>query len=248
MGNLRLRAAMLEQGWTNEILAEVAGVDPKTVGRWVNLGRTPHRRVALRVAEALKEDAYAIWPKLRNSHQTKAFHSELVALYGRRSDAPVDLWWDLFTRAKTHIDVLVYAAVFLHEQHPELNDLLIQKATSGCTVRIMIGDPDSANVIARGWEERFGHGIASRCRLAQMHYAPLAGMRGIQVRQHSTTLYNSVYRADDEMLVNAHLWGMNAYGAPMWHLRRRQDGDSSLFDAYATSFDDVWSTTHRLAH
>jgi hypothetical protein len=37
-----------------------------------------------------------------------------------------------------------------------------------------------------------------------MHYAPLMGTAGIEVRQHGTTLYNSIYRGDDMMIVNAH--------------------------------------------
>ncbi|MFF5111291.1 hypothetical protein [Streptosporangium sp. NPDC000509] len=39
-------------------------------------------------------------------------------------------------------------------------------------------------------------------------------------------------------IVNAHGFGMNAYGAPVYHLRRmREEG---LLDAYATSFEAVW--------
>jgi hypothetical protein len=40
--------------------------------------------------------------------------------------------------------------------------------------------------------------------------------------------------------VNAHVWGLNAYGAPVWHLRR--NGDGGMFDTYAGSFDAVWAT------
>jgi len=147
---------------------------------------------------------------------------------------------DMLTQAREHIDVLVYAAVFLHEAYPRLNDLLRERAADGCAVRIAIGDPDSANVQQRGAEERFGHGIESRCRLALMHYRPLAGVSGIEVRTHATTLYNSIYRADDQALVNAHVWGVNAYGAPVWHLRR--SGSGGMFDTYADSFTAVWAT------
>ncbi|MFG3023067.1 transcriptional regulator [Streptomyces sp. NPDC048254] len=146
----------------------------------------------------------------------------------------------VLAQAHEHIDVLVYAAVFLHEAYPRLNDLLRERAADGCAVRVAIGDPDSVNVQQRGAEEKFGHGIESRCRLALMHYRPLAGVPGIEVRTHATTLYNSIYRADDQVLVNAHIWGINAYGAPVWHLRR--SGEGGLFDTYAGSFDAVWET------
>ncbi len=73
-----------------------------------------------------------------------------------------------------------------------------------------------------------------------MHYRPLARVPGIEVRTHATTLYNSIYRADDQAMINAHIWGVNAYGAPVWHLRR--SGAGGMFDTYASSFAAVWET------
>lgn len=72
-----------------------------------------------------------------------------------------------------------------------------------------------------------------------MHYRTLLGIPGVEVRTHGTTLYNSLYRADDQLLVNAHVFGVNAYGAPVWHLRR--NGDGGMFDTYADSFNCVWN-------
>lgn len=51
----------------------------------------------------------------------------------------------------------------------------------------------------------------------------------------SATLYNSVYRYDDETLVNTHLYGFPAAHAPVMHLRRLAGG--TLFTSYADSFD-----------
>jgi hypothetical protein len=79
-----------------------------------------------------------------------------------------------------------------------------------------------------------------------MHYRPLLGVPCVDIRTHGTTLYNSLYRADDQMLVNAHVWGVNAYGAPVWHLRRSRAG--GMFDTYAASFDAVWSTATPVRH
>ncbi|MFJ4811048.1 XRE family transcriptional regulator [Streptomyces longwoodensis] len=240
MPNERLRAVMAAGGWTYAALANKAEVDPKSVERWVNLGRTPRRATAMLAAEVLGEDVHALWPALRQARSARAVSPELVALYDQRADIPVSTFVDMLAQAREHIDVLVYAAVFLHEAYPRLNDLLRERADDGCTIRIAIGDPDSTNVQHRGQEERFGHGIESRCRLALMHYRPLAGVPGIEVRTHATTLYNSIYRADDQVLVNAHVWGVNAYGAPVWHLRR--SGKGGMFDTYASSFDAVWET------
>jgi hypothetical protein len=74
-----------------------------------------------------------------------------------------------------------------------------------------------------------------------MHYQPLVGVSGVEVHLHRTTLYNSIYRADDDLLVNAHVWGVNAYSAPVTHLRRVTAG--SLFDTYAASFEAMWATS-----
>ncbi|RSS34461.1 helix-turn-helix domain-containing protein [Streptomyces sp. WAC08241] len=239
MRNERLRAVMESRGWAHTTLAEAVGVDPKSVERWVNLGRTPHRTTAMKAAAALEEDVHALWPSLRQARPARAVSSELVTLYEQRADVPVSVFVELLSRSHRQIDVLVYAAVFLHEAYPRLNDLLRERADEGCVIRIAVGDPDDPNVQQRGREERFGHGIESRCRLALLHYQPLAGVPGIELRTHGTTLYNSVYRADDQMLVNAHVWGVNAYAAPVWHLRRDHGG---MFDTYTKSFDSLWAT------
>lgn len=231
---------MTAGGWTHASLAAKAEVDPKSVERWVNLGRTPRRETAMRAAEAIGEDMFALWPTLRQARAARAVSPELVALYDRRADLPVSTYTDLFAQARETLDILVYAAMFLHEAYPGMNDLLRERAVEGCSVRIALGDPDSPNVQQRGTEEKFGHGIESRCRLALMHYRPLIGTPGIEIRTHGTTLYNSLYRADDQVLVNAHVFGVNAYAAPVWHLRRNTDG--GIFDGYAASFEAVWAT------
>lgn len=187
MSNERLRVAMAAGGWTNAGLAAKAEVDPKSVERWVNLGRTPRREAAVRAAEALGEDVFALWPGLRQARAARAVSPELVALYEQRADLPVSTFVELMTQARERIDVLVYAAIFLHEAYPRLNDLLRERAAEGCTVRIALGDADSPNVQQRGKEEKFGHGIETRCRLALMHYRPLAGVPGIELRTHGGT-------------------------------------------------------------
>ncbi|MEU2116041.1 XRE family transcriptional regulator [Streptomyces sp. NPDC016459] len=240
MQNERLRVAMTSDGWTHASLASAVGVDPKSVERWVNLGRTPRRDTALRAAETLGEDVHALWPALRQARSARAISPELVAVYDQRADLPVSTFVDLIAPARERVDILVYAAAFLHEAYPRLNELLRERAADGCRIRIAVGDADSENVQQRGQEERFGHGIESRCRLALMHYRSLVGAENVEIRTHGTTLYNSIYRGDDQCLVNAHVWGANAYAAPVWHLRR--SGDGGMFDTYAASFDAVWAT------
>ena len=82
--------------------------------------------------------------------------------------------------------------------------------------------------------------MAAKIRNALVLYRPLRGAAGAEFRFHQTVLYNSIYRADDQLLVNTHIWGLSAFGAPVLHLRRLVDG--GLFDTYAQSFEAVWAT------
>ncbi len=52
-------------------------------------------------------------------------------------------------------------------------------------------------------------------------------------------LYNSIYRFDDEMIVNPHVYGKMASHAPALHLRRLSAG--TLFTTYQDSFNAVWA-------
>jgi hypothetical protein len=241
--NERLRGAMLRACIGLAELAEAVGVDPKTCERWVTQGRTPHRINAQRAANALREDPSYLWPVLEQGHRRTGMPADLIAVYPSRADAPFDLWRALFEQAERQIGILVYAAVFLHELRPDFNQLLQAKADAGCQVRIMLGDPGAESVALRGWEEKYGDGIQSRCRQALLHYAPLADVPGIDIHQHSTTLYNSIYRGDNCMIVNTHRFGINAYATPVLHLRRAShDG---LFSGYAESFEEVWQLSHQ---
>jgi transcriptional regulator with XRE-family HTH domain len=245
VGNERLRAAMAKAHLDARTVSQQTGVDPKTVQRWLN-GRLPYARHRWTVSKLLGENETYLWPETMSAARSmEATRSELIELYPYRSALSPGLWWELLTRARTQIDILVYAALFLPEQHPDLNDLLRSKAAAGCRIRIVLGDPMSEQVRLRGMEERFGHGIEARCELAHMHYRPLLEVPGIEVNAHQTMLYNSIYRFDDELLVNAHIWGVNAYLAPVLHLRRLAGG--SLFDTYSDSFDAVWETSRPIS-
>ncbi|GAA1526005.1 hypothetical protein GCM10009678_04250 [Actinomadura kijaniata] len=129
-------------------------MDPKTAERWVSTGRTPHRTTAYKAARALREDMAYLWPSLEQGRRRRGLHPELIALHDTRADAPFDLWRTLFTKAHERIEILAYAAVFLHEQWPDFNDLLQVKAAAGCRVRVLLGDADAAAVSERGEEEK----------------------------------------------------------------------------------------------
>ncbi len=163
---------------------------------------------------------------------------QVVAFYPHRADTPKSLWMDLLVNAKEEIGLFANASLFLPEENPEAIDILRKKAASGVRVRILLGDPAHPAMELRGREERLFEAIPGRIRMALAYYRPLVGVDGIEFRLHGTSLYNSIFRYDDQMLVNQHIYGTYGYIAPILHLRKIAGGD--LFDTYMKSFELIW--------
>ncbi|MFG2750062.1 helix-turn-helix domain-containing protein [Streptomyces xanthophaeus] len=245
MANERLRGAIVESNLKLEQVAERLGVSPKTVERWISdPKRKPYRRFQYALASMLRQDVSYLWPDERTSEEvTASSNSEVLRLYPHRSVVPQDAWTKLYTDATTHFDVLVYSGFWLTED-ARFHRLVREKSAAGVPVRFMLGDPDSQAVAVRGDDEGIGAAMASKIRNALVNYAPLFRLPGVEFRLHNTTLYNSIYRADNELLANGHVYGVGAYMAPVLHLQRVPGGE--LFDTYAESVERVWETARRI--
>lgn len=244
MSNERLRSALLARGMTVQGLAEEIDVNPKTVERWITQGKVPYRRHQYATAAALKVDVTTLWDDVRAlDSATDLTKAEITTVYPHRHTVPSGLWREIYARASKRLDVLVYSGLFLSED-PVFHDLLKAKVAAGVEVRILLGDPDSEAVRQRGIDE--GHRIMDgKIRNALMLYRPLImSQPDVGFRLHDSTLYNSIYRSDDEMLVNPHVYGIGAYMAPVLHLRRLADG--GLFDTYANSIEHTWSNARQI--
>jgi transcriptional regulator with XRE-family HTH domain len=240
MPNERLRALLLERGETPDKLAEAVRVDPKTVERWVTKGRVPYRAHRYAVAAFFGVDESYIWPDALGRDQVVAVsESEIVAVYPHRSEVPRDVWEHLFSQAEREIGILVYAGLFLSED-AGVQRILKDKARTGVPVRILLGDPDSRVVADRGEDEGVGDAVAAKVRNALALYRPLRVIDGVQFRFHRTVLYNSIYLADDQLLVNTHIHGVAAAQAPVWHLHKLAGGE--LTSLYIDSFERVWES------
>lgn len=239
MANERLRSALASAGVTTQDLAQQMGVDPKTVERWISPGRVPHAGSCYKVARTLDVSPTWLWPGLAKERPPEASRTEVVELYPHRSDAPKRLWGEVASAAVEQIDIVAYASLFLPEESPEIISELRRKAEAGARVRIALGDPDSAEVALRGEEEGLGEAIAGRVRMALTYYKPLTYVPGVAIHLHRTTLYNSILRFDDQMLVNMHVYGAYGYIAPLLHLRRVDSG--RMFEMYAASFERIWA-------
>jgi len=240
MVNERLRRCMLRAGLSIEALAEMAQVSTKTVERWVRGEVVPYPRTRYRVAAILQEDESYLWPGAVD--RSSLAGAELVASYPRRSDVPGHLWTELLAQARRTVDLLAFAALFLTEEHPQWTPLLASRAEAGVRVRLLLGDPDGASLAARDGEYRIGGGVAGRVRAVLDYYRPLAGLA--EIRLHDTPLYNSIYRFDDDMIVNSHVYGILAAYTPTLRLRRM---DGSYFSTYLESFERVWAAARPFA-
>jgi transcriptional regulator with XRE-family HTH domain len=235
MVNERLRRAMLRAGFDSGSLAEAVGVSVKSVERWIAGEVLPYARTRYRVAARVGEDETYLWPGAVD--RSSLAGAELVASYPRRSDVPGHLWAELLGRAERSVDLLAFAGLFLTEEHPEWTPLLVSRAEAGVRVRLLLGDPDGVNLAARDGEYRIGGGVAGRVRAVLAYYRPLAGVA--EIRLHDTPLYNSIYRFDDDMIVNCHAYGILAAYTPVLHFRRV---DGAYFSTYLESFERVWAS------
>lgn len=237
--NERLRDALEKRGITSEQLAEKVQVDPKTVERWISYGRSPHAKTRRAIAAHLGESERYLWPQAISQEKVQQVsESEVIKVYPHRSAVPVDLWDRLFASATSHVDILVYVGMFMTEK-PGLLEQLQAKGADGARVRLLFGDRDSEAVIQRSVDEGIGRNtISAKIDHALAFFASLADHPGVEIRTHGTVLYNSIYRFDDEMVVNPHVYGKIASHAPAMHVRRLAAGD--LFSTYADSFDAIW--------
>ena len=229
---------MVEQGLTHHALAEEIGVNVKTVERWVVGDYLPFPRNRHQVAVRLGRDESYLWPDaLTRARAAAVSESELVKIYPRRSDVPIEEWRRLFESGTEEIGVLVYAGLFLAEDST-LQRILRKQAKAGARIRILLGDPTDSHVAERGEEEGIGDAVAAKIRNAISLYGALPDVPGVEFRLHRTVLYNSIYRADDLLFVNTHVYGLPAAQAPTWHLRRIPGGE--LAGHYLESFERVW--------
>jgi hypothetical protein len=238
--NERLRGSLAAAQLRVADVAERISVDPKTVERWITRGRLPHRTHRLAVAEALRVDEAYLWPEVLSAQVTQsASVAELLELHPSRAAVPHDVWQQLIASTHEALDVLTYAGTFLFEQH-DICSVLREKSAQGVRCRFLIGDETSKSVKRRAVEEGTPGGLEGRIQLHRRYLRDVAGLPGVEIRTHSTTLYNSLFRFDQDLMVNGHAYGEPAGHSPVLHLRRVPGG--RMWDHYMRSFETAWAT------
>jgi transcriptional regulator with XRE-family HTH domain len=231
--NETLRRALLRARLSEEDVATRLVVDPKTVRRWLE-GRVPYLRHRWALAGLLGVDEADLWPQLR---AVRSRPDEVLAIYPRRDAVPREVWLRLFGSAQREVGILDCSGLFVAGD-PSILGALADSARAGVAVRICIRDPAAvhdAPMNALG--QSAGDTLGKPVREGLAGYGPLREA-GAEIRLYREVIYNSIYRADDELLVGQHVYGIPAGRAPLLHLRRTEDGD--MLAAYLESFEGVW--------
>jgi len=236
--NESLRRAMLHARLREEDVATRLGVDPKTVRRWLN-GRVPYPGSRAGLADLLGVDESDLWPDAGGPLTARIRPGQLGEVYPHRWAVPRDVWTRFFESAEHEIGVLGYSAMFLAEDAGLLS-ILVGKANRGVRVRIALGHPDSASVAQRGREEGIGDTMAVKIRNALALYLPLTASEKVEVRLHQTVLYNSIYRADSQVLVNQYAYGISAAHSPAFFFRQSESGDVAA--TYIDILEKIWDS------
>ncbi|WP_236574559.1 XRE family transcriptional regulator [Nocardiopsis sp. FR26] len=242
--NAALRKALAASRLTEIDVAAHLGVDPKTVRRWLS-GQRPYPRHRWALADLLQAEEDALWPPRSQEDEAHAPASKHVQrVYAHRWQVPREVWWDLFSSAEQEIGILVYSGLFLADD-PGILQLLEARAREGVSVRILLGDPESEPVKQRGREEQIGEALAARANNALLLFGTLLHVDGVEIRTHSTILYNSVYLTEKKLLVNQHIYGLPAAKSPVMEINRELSPD--MANTYARSFDGVWDKSKNTA-
>lgn len=235
--NEPLRRALLQARLREEDVAARLGVDPKTVRRWLS-GRIPYPANRAALADLVGADEADLWPDAGGPLTARTRPAELAAIYPHRSSVPRDVWCGFFSSAEREIGILAHSASFLAED-PAILRILTHRAQACVNVRIAVRDPDNSHSAEYGEEEGADDATPATIRNALAVFCALAKIENVAIRLHQAVLYNSIYRADDQLMINQHVHGIPASRAPVFCFRESERGD--IADSYIASFDRVWS-------
>lgn len=238
--NNALRAAMADAKLTQSQLAQVCGVDPKTIGRWLlDASRVPYVHHRLAASDALGVEVAVLWPTATQTLVKTGPDRELVAMYPYRSAAPPSLWRQLIAKAQTELVFAGYTNYFLWLEQANFGSLLRRKAAAGCRIRFILGDPASPITRQREIEEDVPLTLSTRIAVSIGELQKLQDVPGIESRFETGHVSLSVFRFDQDMIVTPLLPGRIGHDAPMMHLRRAQD--DGVFDRFAGHTEDLWA-------
>ena len=237
--NQLMRRRMQAQSMSKSALSRATGLDERTIQRSLDGETMPQAQNALAIADALNCRSSDLWPDAFAAPRATAEGTVPAILYASRAQVPISVWHDLFAEATTAIDICVYGGTFLFDVVAGFSRLMTNAVDRGVHIRFVAGDPGSNAVHQRGVEESIGTSLSARCALTLGRLAAVAQMDGVEIRVHGTPLYASIFRVDDTLVANHHIYGSPASDNPAMLLRREHDAE--LWDKYEVSFEKVWA-------
>ncbi len=235
--NETLRRALLRARLSEDDVAARLQVDPKTVRRWLE-GRVPYPRYRWVLTSLLDADEADLWPEVRAAIAARSRPAGIKAIYPNRHAVPRETWLSLFGSAEREIGVLACSGLFLARQ-PGVLDVLADRAREGLRVRICLRDPDGPITAEHRAEKGVSDVATAGIREALGLFGQLGENAGSEIRLHRAALYNSIYRADDQILVSQHAYGIPGERVPVLYLRSADDGD--LAATYLDAFERIWT-------
>ena len=232
---------MLRARLREDDVAAHLDVDPKTVRRWLS-GRVPYPSSRAALADLVGVDEAELWPEAVGPLSARSRPDELAAVYPHRWAIPRDVWTRFFQSAEHEIGVLAYSALFLAED-AGLLDVIKDKALTAYRY-----GSRSATLIALAWRYAAAKRASAtrwlqRCATRSRISGRLLKSDNVEIRLHNTVLYNSIYRADDQLFVNQHAYGLPASHSPVFCFRASNNGDMPT--AYLSSFERVWDASDK---
>jgi len=131
--NHRFQTALADAGLHCEELAKSAGVNMKSVQRWLYEGRVPRRKTALQVGQLLGVDPLWLWPTIGVAMSS----ADLVCVYTGVGDVPDGLWQQLSDTARSSVDITTGDVPALPGEG--LAESLAQQVRAGVVVRLYVG-------------------------------------------------------------------------------------------------------------
>lgn len=245
-----LRDRIRGKSLSDRRFADVAGVSLKTVQRWLaDIDHKVREDNARRAADVLGCTPHDLWPQqyarsspdLPSANRATPFMS---TVYPTRTQMPISVWQQHFANPQHSVDILVLAATFLFDTLDGFVDTLVDAAARGVGVRMLVGDPDGPSLTLRGEEENIGEAVVARCRTTVELLASRASTPGLQIRTHQTTLYSSIFRVDDRIIVNMHIYGSPGRSNPVMVFTRSDE--PGLWTTFEQAFDRVWDNAKPL--
>jgi phosphatidylserine/phosphatidylglycerophosphate/cardiolipin synthase-like enzyme len=233
--NETLRRALLRARLSEDDVAARLQVDPKTVRRWLE-GRVPYQRHRWGLTCLLDADEADLWPEVRAAITARSRPPEIKAVYPNRQAMPRQAWLSLFSSAEREIGILARSALFL-ARRPDVLDVLADRAQDGVRVRICLRDPDWPVTAEGSAGQGASDAATAEIREALALFRRLRASAGVEIRLHRAVLYNSIYRADNQLLVSQHAYGIPGERAAVLHLRPANDGD--LVATYLDAFERI---------